>query len=372
MMKGHPENGCTDLRTAGDDRTRPARGRVRRRVGCVGRGGGTPRGSGTGVLLPPAEVSPNRFRCRSQTPRTPAPLTAPLFSGLCLWGGGFGWDPPPPRVPLWYPPKAGRKIRSFNPLGTEGIEAEILAVSLKHWKGRRGGGGSRGGWGTPLLLRCMAVLIIPGGGGGRGIEGEGARSRANPGLSPQTPHALVRHTGTDTPQRTLRQGNEVREWRRGSWGQRSERPWHGAAPKTSLGGPVCVHLLALHPPLTLGQDRPQLRFDAREVRLDDLPMGIGGGDDEAEGRGWGWGLGQGCGRRGGPRDSHRHNFRCGEGPAAAARAQSSPLCDIPSGRCFFTGQSPALPFACCVGSLLSVGRCGRCSCWCRFRVRGAQ
>ena len=36
------------------------------------------------------------------------------------------------------------------------------------------------------------------------------------------------------------------------------------------------------------------------------------------------------------------------------------------------GQSPVLPFACCVGSLLSVGRCGRCSCCCRFRVRGAQ
>ena len=29
------------------------------------------------------------------------------------------------------------------------------------------------------------------------------------------------------------------------------------------------------------------------------------------------------------------------------------------------GQSPVLPFACCVGSLRSVGRCGRCSCWCR-------
>ena len=28
------------------------------------------------------------------------------------------------------------------------------------------------------------------------------------------------------------------------------------------------------------------------------------------------------------------------------------------------GQSPVRPFACCVGSLLSVGRCGRCSCWC--------
>ena len=36
------------------------------------------------------------------------------------------------------------------------------------------------------------------------------------------------------------------------------------------------------------------------------------------------------------------------------------------------GQSPVLPFACCAGSLRSVGRCGRCSCWCRFRVRGAQ
>ena len=36
------------------------------------------------------------------------------------------------------------------------------------------------------------------------------------------------------------------------------------------------------------------------------------------------------------------------------------------------GQSPVLPFACCVGSLLSVGHCGWCSCWCRFRVRGAQ
>ena len=36
------------------------------------------------------------------------------------------------------------------------------------------------------------------------------------------------------------------------------------------------------------------------------------------------------------------------------------------------GQSPVLPFACCVGSLRSVGRCSRGSCWCRFRVHGAQ
>ena len=36
------------------------------------------------------------------------------------------------------------------------------------------------------------------------------------------------------------------------------------------------------------------------------------------------------------------------------------------------GQSPVPPSACCVGSLRSVGRCGRCSCWCRICVRGAQ
>ena len=36
-----------------------------------------------------------------------------------------------------------------------------------------------------------------------------------------------------------------------------------------------------------------------------------------------------------------------------------------------SGRSPVLPFACCIGLLLSVGRCGRCSCWGRFRVHGA-
>ena len=36
------------------------------------------------------------------------------------------------------------------------------------------------------------------------------------------------------------------------------------------------------------------------------------------------------------------------------------------------GRSPVRPFACCVGALRSVGRCGRCSCWCCFRIHGAQ
>ena len=44
----------------------------------------------------------------------------------------------------------------------------------------------------------------------------------------------------------------------------------------------------------------------------------------------------------------------------------APLCDILSGCRFFVslwgpGQSPVRPFACCVGSLHSVSRCGRCS-----------
>ena len=34
------------------------------------------------------------------------------------------------------------------------------------------------------------------------------------------------------------------------------------------------------------------------------------------------------------------------------------------------GQSPVLPSACCVGSLRSDGRCGRCSCWCRSASAG--
>ena len=42
-------------------------------------------------------------------------------------------------------------------------------------------------------------------------------------------------------------------------------------------------------------------------------------------------------------------------------APHTPVCDIPSGCCSFMGPwlglGPVLPFVCCVGSLLSVGRC---------------
>ena len=53
-----------------------------------------------------------------------------------------------------------------------------------------------------------------------------------------------------------------------------------------------------------------------------------------------------------------------------------PLCDIPSGCCFFTGLGLITCSSLCmlhqVAAPSSVGRCGLCSCWCRFCVGGAQ
>ena len=68
-------------------------------------------------------------------------------------GGGFGWDPPPPRVPLWSPPKAGRKILKLTSSWHRRHRSRILAVSLKHWKGRKGGGV----WGGGLTPHPPAV-----------------------------------------------------------------------------------------------------------------------------------------------------------------------------------------------------------------------
>ena len=73
--------------------------------------------------------------------------------------GGVGWNNPPPRVPLWSPPKAGQKKLSVNPLGAEGAEAKFWLSAPKIGRGGRGGRGPRGGGGGPLLLQCTAVLI---------------------------------------------------------------------------------------------------------------------------------------------------------------------------------------------------------------------
>ena len=67
---------------------------------------------------------------------------------------------------------------------------------------------------------------------------------------------------------------------------------------------------------------------------------------------------------------HGGDLRAGASPGTApSPCVTFRLVDVPLRG---PGQSPILPFACCVGSLRSVSRCGRCSCRCRFRVRGAQ
>ena len=79
-----------------------------------------------------------------------------------LKGGGLAGTPPPPWIPLWSPPKAGRRLLSFNPLGTE----------AKFWPsasniGRGGGGGKRGEGGPPPPQGAVRRVVER---SGRGIE----------------------------------------------------------------------------------------------------------------------------------------------------------------------------------------------------------
>ena len=54
-------------------------------------------------------------------------------------------------VPLWSPPKVGKKISNLNPLGAE-AEFWLSTSNI----GRGGGGGT-----PPPLLRCTTFLILP-------------------------------------------------------------------------------------------------------------------------------------------------------------------------------------------------------------------
>ena len=65
-------------------------------------------------------------------------------------GGGFGWDAPPPMVPLWSPSEAGQKFLSLNPLGAE-AKSWLSASNI----GRGGGGGGA----PPPPPACTAILI---------------------------------------------------------------------------------------------------------------------------------------------------------------------------------------------------------------------
>ena len=70
-----------------------------------------------------------------------------------LRGGGWLARPPPPRVPLSSPPKAGRKFVSVNPLGTEGAVAKSWLSASNIGRG----GFQRRDPPHALLLRCPAV-----------------------------------------------------------------------------------------------------------------------------------------------------------------------------------------------------------------------
>ena len=73
----------------------------------------------------------------------------------------FGWDPPPPRVPLLSLPKAGRKIFEGKILLAPKAPKQNFGRQPQTLEGEEGGGGGAGRGVPPLLLRCTAVLINP-------------------------------------------------------------------------------------------------------------------------------------------------------------------------------------------------------------------
>ena len=82
------------------------------------------------------------------------------YQGCIRKGGGVGRTPPPPPM---VPAKGGPKILMLKSSWHRRRRSQLLAVSLKHWKGRKrgeGGGGPGGGLPLNLLLRT-AVLIHP-------------------------------------------------------------------------------------------------------------------------------------------------------------------------------------------------------------------
>ena len=78
--------------------------------------------------------------------------------GCIRRGGGVGWDPPSSQGKPMVPAEGGPKILKLQ---CSWHRSKILAVSLKHWKGRSGGGG-----GAPppsYVLSVRPFYYIPGG-----------------------------------------------------------------------------------------------------------------------------------------------------------------------------------------------------------------
>ena len=126
-------------------------------------------------------------------------------------GGGQGcrrrgvWlvPPPPSQRPPMVPAEGGPNILKRTSSGHRRPRGDILADSLKHWKGRMEGGGSGGGYPPFPYVRCTAVLIhhCPRGHSGRGgAESEHAvLSHTDPGNAISTGHGGCEAEGYRPP-----------------------------------------------------------------------------------------------------------------------------------------------------------------------------
>ena len=92
---------------------------------------------GLSPLLILTLCGPDRVLVVSTEP--PDDLSCLTTRGVRRGGGGFGWDPLPPRVPLWSPRKTGQQFLKLKSSWHRRDRSKILAVSLK-LEGEEGGG----------------------------------------------------------------------------------------------------------------------------------------------------------------------------------------------------------------------------------------
>ena len=119
-----------------------------------------------GLMGESSSIYTVEYRCIRPLPPLPPPPSvsrrdgrtwAPILRGrLEGGGGGLARTPPSSQGPPMVPAKGGPKNLKLKSTWHRRRRRKILAVSLKHWKGR--GGGVQGGV-PPPLLRCTAVLI---------------------------------------------------------------------------------------------------------------------------------------------------------------------------------------------------------------------
>ena len=104
-----------------------------------------------------------------------------IRSGGAGGEGGLAGTHPPPRVPLWSPPKVGQTFEASILLALKAPKQNFVCQpQTLEWEG----GWSREGVTPPLLLRCTAARIYH----CRGLttsEPRGRRHRGGPGPAPR-------------------------------------------------------------------------------------------------------------------------------------------------------------------------------------------